>query len=114
MQRFASTGIRPPKADALPPFRCVRRVRMYKPNFRVGTSDEYLGVAFIDGAPSIAPPGTDVVATIALIYEGTGVDYAQLVSHAQFEVLEGARVIGEGTVVRRWHESRDWRERVPG
>ncbi len=84
--------------------------RSCKPHFRVGPHGEYLGVAFVAGEPALAPPGSDSVATVALIYVETGVDYAPLAPDAEFDVLEGARIIGRGSVVRRWREPGDWRQ----
>ena len=86
----------------------------YKPHFRIGTAGEYLGVAFLDGEPPVVAPGATGVATVALIYAGAGVDYGALVPGATFEVLEGARVVGQGTVQRRWQAADDWRQRTAG
>ena len=77
----------------------------YKPHFRVGPAGEYLGVAFVDGQPALAAPGTEGTATAALLYLETGVDYRALVPGAAFDVLEGTRVIGHGIVQRRWRAS---------
>lgn len=88
--------------------------RSYKPHFRIDAGGEYLGVAFLDGEPPIVAPGGEGSALVALIYTDTGVDYTSLVPGAMFEVLEGARVIGRGTVRRRWRADDDWRSRPAG
>jgi len=90
---------------------CAEGTKAYKPHFRVNSDGEYLGVAFVSGNPAIAHPGSDCEATVALIYTDTGVDYGSLTPHAEFDVLEGARVIGRGLIVRRWSEENDWRQR---
>jgi len=48
----------------------------YKPHFRVGADDQYLGVAFLDGDPAIVYPGDEGDATVALVYTEIGVDYS--------------------------------------
>lgn len=70
----------------------------YMPHLRVGSSGEELGVAFMEG-PSITYPGETARGTAALLY---GVDYSPLQPGAEFEVLEGRRCVGTGTVVHRW------------
>jgi translation elongation factor EF-Tu-like GTPase len=71
----------------------------YRPHFRVA-GGEYLGVAFVGLPESLVQPGTSCMATVSFIYE-PGVDYAALVAGAQFEVLEGARVVATGRVIDR-------------
>ena len=82
----------------------------YFPHFRVGDNGEYLGVAFLEG-PEWIQPGTEAEEVVALIYADTGVDYSALQPGASFDVLEGARVIGRGRVIRRWTEPGDWKSR---
>ena len=69
----------------------------YRPHFRVG-SGEYLGVVFL-GDESSAPirPGTCMNAEVAFIY-APDVDYGDLLVGTQFQILEGARIVGIGVV----------------
>jgi hypothetical protein len=83
----------------------------YMPHFRLGPRGDYLGVAFLDGTPPVVAPGQTSEATVALIYVDTGVDYSPLLPGVQFEVVEGARVVGRGAVLQRWQEDNDWRSR---
>jgi len=83
----------------------------YKPHLRLHAEGEFLGVAFLDGEPPIVEPGGDGSAIVALIYEGNGVDYSALTPGVEFVVVEGLRVVGRGTVVRRWAADDDWRSR---
>src|SRR5438132_449980 len=73
----------------------------YCPHFRVcGGDGEYLGVEFVDGPDVPVLPGGRTFATVRFIYE-PAVCYDALVVGAQFEVMEGARVVGTGQVTRR-------------
>ncbi len=83
----------------------------YKPHLRLPSGGELLGVAFLDGQPPIVQPGGEGSASVALIYADHGVDYSGLKSGVEFEVVEGHRVVGRGTVVRRWVAEDDWRSR---
>ena len=71
--------------------------REYRPHFRVG-SGEYLGVVF-SGDESSRPiqPGICTDTEVAFIY-APNVDYGDLVVGSQFEILEGARIVGVGVV----------------
>jgi hypothetical protein len=71
----------------------------YKPHLRVAGAPDVLGVAFVGGDPAVATPGVRSRATIAFIYD---IDYSPLTVGAQFEVLEGATVVGSGEVLRRF------------
>ena len=71
----------------------------YKPHFRIPPDGEYLGVEFVDG-PDNLPPGNQTYATVRFLYE-PDICYDALVVGAEFEILEGPRVIGYGTVTRR-------------
>ena len=82
---------------------------MYRPHFRVGPTGEFLGVAFLDGDPPLAAPGSEGSALVEFIYVSTGVDYTPLQPGVSFDVLEGLRVIARGTVRRRWQSDADWR-----
>jgi hypothetical protein len=73
----------------------------YRPHFRIFDGDgELLGVEFIDGPDDQVLPGGSTYATIRFVYEPE-VCYDALVVGAQFEMLEGPRVIGRGRVTRR-------------
>ena len=77
----------------------------YMPHLRVTTDGEYLGVAFLDG-PEILRPGEEGECEVVLLYDG--VDYSLLQPGALFELLEGAKVIGGGEVLRRWSTDATW------
>ncbi len=73
----------------------------YRPHLRVRDGDgEYLGVEFVDGPDEPVSPGCNTYATVRFIYEPE-VLYDALVVGAQFEVMEGSRVVGIGQVRRR-------------
>jgi hypothetical protein len=74
--------------------------RGYCPHFRVGVDGEYLGVRFLDGEPEIVEPGGSGTAVVELLWDG--VDYSPLASGVQFDVLEGPKVVGRGTIARRF------------
>lgn len=59
-----------------------------------------LGVQFVDGPDKVVQPGGSTYATVRFVYE-PDVCYDALVVGAQFEVLEGSRVVGMGRVTRR-------------
>jgi translation elongation factor EF-Tu-like GTPase len=69
----------------------------YRPHFRVG-SGEYLGVVF-SGDESSEPiqPGICMNADVRFVY-APNVDYGDLVVGAQFQILEGARIVGVGVI----------------
>jgi translation elongation factor EF-Tu-like GTPase len=73
----------------------------YRPHFRVrGGDGEMLGVEFVDGPNNWVQPGDSANATIRFPYE-LRVCYDALAVGAEFEVLEGSRVVGVGHVTRR-------------
>jgi hypothetical protein len=73
----------------------------YRPHFRVRNGDgEMLGVEFVDGPDEPILPGGSTYATVRFVYEPE-VCYDALVVGAQFEVLEGSRVVATGRVTRR-------------
>ena len=74
---------------------CV--TQKYRPHFRVG-SGEYLGVVF-SGDESGEPiqPGICMNADVRFVY-APNVDYGDLVVGAQFQILEGARIVGIGVI----------------
>ena len=73
----------------------------YRPHFRIiGGDGEYLGVEFVDGPDDPVPPGGSTYATVRFVYEPE-INYDGLVVGAQFEVMEGSRVVATGRVTRR-------------
>ena len=73
-------------------------VEGYSPHFRVD-GGEHLGISF-EKVEALSESDT-YRATVALVYPG--VNYQSLIEGAEFEVLEGARVVGTGRVLRRLH-----------
>jgi hypothetical protein len=73
----------------------------YRPHFRVkGGDGQYLGVEFVDGPDEPIRPGQRTFATVRFLYQPS-VSYESLVVGAEFEILEGARTVGQGRVTRR-------------
>jgi len=73
----------------------------YRPHLRLRDGDgKYLGVEFVDGPDDPIPPGGSTYAKVRFIYEPQ-VCYDALVVGAQFEIMEGPRVVGTGQVTRR-------------
>jgi len=72
--------------------------KTYRPHLRVG-SGEYLGIAFCgDGSGEPVRPGVCVNAEVKFVY-APDVDYTPLIVGSQFQILEGARIVGIGAVV---------------
>lgn len=71
----------------------------YRPHFRVRGDAEYLGIEFVEAPDGEVHPGEPIQATVRLVYEPQ-VSYDKLVVGAEFEILEGARIVGNGHVVR--------------
>jgi translation elongation factor EF-Tu-like GTPase len=73
----------------------------YRPHFRVRNGNgEMLGVEFVDGPDEPVAPGGNTYATVRFVYEPE-VCYDELVIGAEFDILEGGRVVGVGRVTRR-------------
>jgi hypothetical protein len=74
----------------------------YRPQFRVrGGHGRALDVEFVAGpSEPIMPGGSGAHATIRLP-GNNGASHAELVTGAEFDVLEGPRIIGHGRVVSR-------------
>lgn len=73
----------------------------YRPHFRVLNGDGMmLGVEFIDGPDEPILPGGRTYATVRFLFEPR-MCYDALIVGAQFEILEGGRVVGIGKVTRR-------------
>lgn len=73
----------------------------YRPHLRIGEG-EYLGISFFDVAPSKT---ANLVRANAYLIYWPGVDYSPLKAGVQFQVLEGAKIVGHGTVVVGWDAS---------
>jgi len=73
----------------------------YRPHFRVRSGNgEMLGVEFVDGPDEPVAPGGSTYATVRFVYEPEAC-YDELVIGAEFDILEGDRVVGVGRVTRR-------------
>ena len=73
----------------------------YCPQFRVrGGDGRLLDVEFVAGPSEPITQGSGAHATIRLPHDN-GVSHAELVTGAEFDVLEGPRLIGYGRVTRR-------------
>ena len=72
---------------------------LYRPHLRVA-GGELLGVEFVDGPDDPIAPGTGSFATVHFLYE-PAVSYAALIEGADFDLLEGLRVVAHGRVTRR-------------
>jgi translation elongation factor EF-Tu-like GTPase len=70
----------------------------YRPHFVV-SKGEYLGVLVTQYPEGPVHPGSKVKVTVAFVYE-PAVNYSALVEGAHFEVVEGARVVADGRVLR--------------
>lgn len=66
----------------------------YSPHLVVKGDDEYLGVNFVDGGACEFDKENDMI--VESIYEGVG--YHKLVEGAEFFIMEGPHVVGEGIV----------------
>ena len=73
----------------------------YRPQLRVrGGQGRLLDVEFVAGPSEPIVPGSGASATIRLPH-GHGASHAELVTGAEFDVLEGSRLIGYGRVTSR-------------
>ena len=63
----------------------------------VPSSDEMLGVEFVDGPDEPVVPGQSLSAAARLVYPG--VSYAPLLPGTKFQIREGARTVGQGCVI---------------
>ena len=80
---------------------CNDNPGQYRPHFRViGGSGELLGVAFMDVPDDPVLPGQQTFATVRFLY-APAVSYEELVQGAQFEILEGPKIVGLGRITRR-------------
>ena len=72
----------------------------YRPHLRIGQSAKLLGVEFVDGPEGAVSPGECTYATVRLAYD-THVSSNVLKVGTEFEIVEGAQVVGRGQVTRR-------------
>jgi len=70
----------------------------YRPHFRVIGDTEYLGIQFIEGPDRIINPKEWVSAKVCLLYY-PNVSYEKLRVGEEFEIVEGAKIVGIGTVI---------------
>jgi translation elongation factor EF-Tu-like GTPase len=72
----------------------------YRPHLRVrGGDGEYLGVEFVDGPDGPVEPGGNTFATVRFVYQPE-VNYDALIVGAEFEIMEGGKIVGTGRVTR--------------
>ena len=76
----------------------------YLPHLVVKGDDEYLGVNFVDGGDCEFDEENDMI--VESIYEGVG--YHKLVEGAEFFIMEGPHVVGEGIVTDSCKE-KEWK-----
>lgn len=76
----------------------------YPPHIVVLGTNDYLAVRVID-VPENMKQGQEFLATLQLMYP-EDVDYSALKKDAEFEILEGSRVVGTGIVEVTEHESK--------
>lgn len=87
--KFFSNSIR----KKPPCFKADTGIR-YSPHFVVKGDGEYLGVSFENG--DICVYDKEIEAIVVPLYEGVG--YHKLVKGAEFLIMEGPHVVGEGVV----------------
>ena len=87
--KFMSNSVR--KA---PPCLHVTEKGRYSPHLVVKDDEEYLGVTFVQGKSVEFDEETDAIAMA--IYEDVG--YDKLVKGAEFFIMEGPHIVGEGRV----------------
>ncbi len=87
--KFFSSSIR----KNLPCFKADTGIR-YSPHFVVKGDEEYLGVSFVDGDACEYDKEIDVI--VVSLYDGVG--YHKLIKCAEFLIMEGPHIVGEGMV----------------
>ena len=70
----------------------------YRPHFRIIDGSEYLGVQFIEAPDKVITPDEKVDTKVLLLYF-PDVSYNKLRQNTEFEILEGAKVVGKGKVI---------------
>ncbi len=76
-----------------PSFNAEMGIR-YSPHLVVKGDEEYLGVTFTDGDACVYDKEIDAI--VVSLYEGVG--YHKLVKGAEFLIMEGPHIVGEGMV----------------
>jgi hypothetical protein len=88
----------------LPPEKGGRKsplfLNAYRPHLRVIGDTEYLGVQFNENSNRGIAPNVEFKSEITLLYF-PDVSYKKLRPEAEFEILEGAKVIGKGKVINQ-------------
>ena len=73
----------------------------YRPHIVPRGTEDYLGVTVLGLSESEAVmPGAEAEVTFDLVYH-PNVDYSSLLPGMEFEIREGPRVVGNGTVISR-------------
>ena len=73
----------------------------YRPHLVVRGTEDYLGVTVVDLPQAQAvKPGASAQVSFNLVYHPE-VDYSALQPETEFEIREGPRVVGYGTVITR-------------
>ncbi|WP_409274561.1 hypothetical protein V1499_05885 [Neobacillus sp. SCS-31] len=75
-----------------------RFVNGYRPHFRIKGETEYLGIMFKSGPEGLVKPNEKINAQVWLNYY-PGISYEKLMNGAEFEIMEGARIVGTGNVI---------------
>lgn len=73
----------------------------YRPHFVIKNDSEYLGVQFVDGEDFVFEK--EILGIVQPIYTET-VDYGKLIQGAEFFILEGKNLVGEGVVIEKCDE----------
>lgn len=71
----------------------------YRPHFVIKNDSEYLGVQFVDGEDFVFEK--EILGIVQPIYTET-VDYGKLIQEAEFFILEGKNLVGEGVVIEKF------------
>lgn len=79
-----------------PPCLCINAEMgiRYSPHLVVKGDEEHLGVTFVDGDACVYDKEIDAI--VVSLYEGVG--YHKLVKGAEFLIMEGPHIVGEGIV----------------
>lgn len=70
----------------------------YRPHFVIKNDFEYLGVQFVDGEDFVFEK---ILGIVQPIYT-EAVDYSKLIQGAEFFILEGKNLVGEGVVIEKF------------
>ncbi|WP_316570912.1 hypothetical protein [Neobacillus sp. YIM B06451] len=75
-----------------------RYLNGYRPHFRIIGETEYLGIQFLSGPEGLIRPKEKVNAKVSLLYYPQ-VPYDKLCDGIEFEIFEGANIVGTGKVI---------------